>query len=102
MKYPSVAITFREASVRELHRILFVADFNAIPDYPAKMMARYFIVRLANRLTQKLQNGIPRKGLKITLKHEDACALYVLLTHVDARQIKHNGPLTRAVVLSLV
>lgn len=64
-------------------------------------MARYFIVRLANRLTLKLQNGIPHKGLKITLQHEEACALYVLLRNLEINRID-KGPLYTAVVNTLI
>jgi hypothetical protein len=85
----------------ELHRMLFRTDLNIIPGYTTRMMTRYFLLRLANRLTLKLQNGIPSEGIKITLKHEEACAMLIFLRNLENAELE-NSPLNMAVVIALI
>lgn len=96
-----IKLTFTYKRYQALFLVMRAMDFDAIPDYDKRVMARFILERVFAKVSRRVISGISFKSAKLTLHPAEATAMHELLVHGTAPLGDYENGLVYEIIESI-
>jgi len=93
-----VKLSFTYPKYQALFLVMRALNFDAIPDYTTRIMARFILERVFAKISRKIISGISFREATLSLHPAEAAALHELLVYGTAPM----GDYERALVYEII